>query len=109
MSASKDYAAAADAYAFEQLTVPVGAVALTAATYAPVGQPRGPDEARILCDTQPVRLRFDGGTPTAGAGHLLAVGQEFVIRGVANIVRARLIRATGADGAVSVTYGRFIK
>lgn len=108
MSAVKSYPAAPVAFAFEQLTVSNAAVPLTAATYAPAGSHQA-DEARIIGETQAVRIRFDGADPTAGAGHLIPVGTEFVLRGASNIARARLIRATGADGAVSVTYSRFVK
>jgi hypothetical protein len=61
------------------------------------------DRARITVATQAIRYRYDGGAPTASLGHLAAADTSFVIEGNQNIQQLKLIRATGADGAVSVT------
>ena len=60
--------------------------------------------ALISVETQTVRLRFDGGTPTSSVGHLLATGDFVLVRGEDNVARILLIRATGSSGAATLTY-----
>lgn len=65
------------------------------------------DRVRITCTTQPIQYRYDGGVPTASVGHNLAVGASVVIEGNQNINNLQFIRATGSDGAVSITLEAF--
>lgn len=109
MAAVKSYPAAPVAFAFEgPLTIGVGASGLTAATYAPTGQ-KAADEALVTVETQSIRYRQDGVDPTSAIGVLVAAGASFTVRGAAAIARLRLIRATGADGAIQVQYSRFVR
>jgi hypothetical protein len=65
------------------------------------------DRVRITCTTQPINYRYDGGVPTASVGHNLAVGAQAIIEGNQNINNLQFIRATGSDGAVSITLEAF--
>lgn len=59
--------------------------------------------ARITADTNPLRMTYDGTTPTASIGHYLPVGAGTEVVGDANIANLKFIRAGASDGAVSVT------
>jgi hypothetical protein len=61
------------------------------------------DRVRITCTGNAVRYRYDGSAPTASVGHNLAVDGQAIIEGNENINNLQFIRATGSDGAVSIT------
>ncbi len=61
------------------------------------------DRMRVTAATNDLRFCYDGTTPTAAIGHLLAVGQTLILDGQNNISAFKVIRATGADGAASIT------
>lgn len=60
--------------------------------------------ALVSCETTAIRIRFDGGTPTSSVGHLMATGDYLLINGEDNVARILVIRATGSDGAATLTY-----
>ena len=61
------------------------------------------DRARVTVATQAIRFRYDGTAPTASVGHLAAADTTFFIEGNQNLQNLQLIRATGSDGAASIT------
>lgn len=61
------------------------------------------DRVRITCTGNAVRYRYDGSAPTASVGHNIAVDGQVIIDGNQNINNLQFIRATGSDGAVSIT------
>lgn len=83
------------------------AVSSTAKTLADLtftaGQIDVASRARITCDTQPIRYTYDGTVPTASVGHYLPVGTTTEVVGGTNVANLKFIRASGTDGAVSVT------
>lgn len=86
----------------------VSSTALTLVTFGfTEAQVNEADRVRLTCATNGVRYRYDGGVPTASAGHLLPAAGEVIISGNTNISRLRLIRATGTDAAVSITLEKF--
>ncbi len=92
------------AFAFANGAVSNTALALTDAPFSfTQAQLDRASRARITIATQPVRYRYDGADPTAAIGHYLAVDAETEIVGNENIQNLRLIRATGVDGAASIT------
>ena len=90
-------------YAFEQITVSNTALPFTVAKYA-LANTVPAEVAQINCETNDVRYTVDGTTPTASVGILLKVGFSATINGSEDVKAFRVIRATGADGAISVNY-----
>jgi len=58
----------------------------------------------LALEDNDVRILFDGNTPTAANGLLLTGVGHYSFRGVP-LTKLKLIRATGADAAVSVQVG----
>ena len=60
--------------------------------------------ALITVETASVRITMDGTTPTVtagtGAGHLVDVGQSYVVRGIDAVRNFRCINAVASSGAV---------
>lgn len=84
----------------------VGHGALTVSTTA-VALPTIPanaSAARITGEAQAMRYRYDGGAPTATAGHELAASGVVELEGRSQITAFLAIRAGGTDGTVRVTY-----
>jgi hypothetical protein len=96
----------------ERITVGVGAVGLTAATYNNASAQGTPQHmrakvAKIFVEgSNNVILDENGGTPSATRGITLIPGQFHVVRGLEGMRNVRLIRAGGSDGAVEVVYYR---
>jgi hypothetical protein len=90
------------AYKFASAAVSSSALTLVTFGFTQVEVDQA-DRARITVATQAIRYRYDGGDPTATVGHLAAVDSTFFIEGNQNIQNLRLIRATGSDGAASIT------
>lgn len=94
----------APAVSFEHLTVSSAAVSLASATV----NPTGPDLARYcrgIVETAAIRIRVDGGTPTATSGNLAEVGTVVQLRGGA-VASFQAIRQSSTDGALPLTcYG----
>lgn len=65
--------------------------------------------ALISVETNPIRFTLDGTTPTVtagtGAGHLLAAGGEYEIKGAGNVKNFKCINAVaGSVGVVKCTF-----
>ena len=60
---------------------------------------------RVTVNSNAVRYRYDGGTPTTSDGHFASttVNNNFVIEGNANIQDFRIIRDGALDATVSIT------
>lgn len=94
-----------DAYAYESLTVSTNVMRLTATKVTPVGEL----SARVVVITiegADVRYRYDGTDPTADEGHLALSGSTFIVAGINNIRRLRLIRDAGTDATLRITFLR---
>ena len=94
------------AYDYEAITVSTASIGCTAAklSYTPtLGNIRKAEEILATVETDSVRYRFDGGTPTAAIGHLAGPGTVISVKGSGNIERFRMIRVT-TDASVKVTY-----
>lgn len=98
------------AFARETVTVDatVGGVALTAATYAPVGQ-QAARRAVMTLETAPIRVSVvSASAPTASSGDLVQPGVYggIEVGGLADIQNFRAIRTTATSGVLQVTYYR---
>jgi hypothetical protein len=94
------------AYDYEAVTVSSTAIGCTVAklTYTPTtGQARLAHEIHVTIETDSVRYRFDGGTPTASVGHLATAGTTIALKGPANLAKFLMIRVTG-DASAKITY-----
>lgn len=91
-------------FAFETLTVSSTAIGFTAAIMQPAGAP-APQRAFLTCETDAIRYRYDGGTPTASVGHLLNAGALANLTGAVALSQFRAIRVT-TNGTCQVTYER---
>lgn len=96
-------------FADEALTVSSTSKALTAATYAPDGLPPA-DMAVCNVETDAIRYRVSGGTPTAAVGQYIQAGSAtaastFMVCGLLNLKKFRAIRVTN-DAALYCTYYR---
>lgn len=98
-------AGVAIAFAFESLTVSSTAIGATASVYSPSGA-TGAERAFLSCENAPIRYCYDGTTPTATVGHLLAPGELLIIEQPLNIAQFRAIRSGGTDARLQVTYER---
>ncbi len=85
---------------FEQITVSSASIPFTTPRQGGVLA----NGALVTVETAPIRFRTDGGTPTASVGHLVQAGGSFEVIGPGDVFQFRAIRATGTDGAISVTY-----
>lgn len=90
------------AFAHEKITVSSAVITLTAATYRS-GEKKA-QIAFITTETQDIRYTYDGTTPTSSTGHYSFAGTAITLFGTHDIENFKAIRATGADGAISVTY-----
>lgn len=61
------------------------------------------DRAVITAHTQPVVITWDGTTPTATLGRVLAAGATLEISGNDNVRNIQLIRQGGSDATASIT------
>lgn len=92
---------------FEQLTISSVAVTPTSSKLLVTlanGRTKSAARAFITVETAGMRLRFDGVAPTTSVGHLIAAGDYITIDGVENVSNIKMIRATGSDSTVNVTY-----
>lgn len=94
-----------DAFAGEKITVSSSAVGFTAATFQPTTG-GGADRVLVTVEDQPVRLRYDGTSPTASVGHLLQPGDSITLTGTDSVANAEFIRSGGTDGVIFVTFER---
>ncbi len=83
---------------FESLTVSTTALQITEAL-------RDNDAAFITVESQIVRYRIDGGTPTASVGIRLLVNDILKLKGKGELENFRVIRQDGIDATLRVTVG----
>ena len=93
-----------DSFAYEKITVADTAIALTAATYTPVGADKA-QKAYITVETAQIRYRLEG-TPTTAEGHLLEIGDILQITGSDDIAGFKAIRTGATSASIKVTYSR---
>lgn len=93
-----------DGFDKEIKTVGIGASGLDSNIYNPEIGPRA-EKALITVEGDAVRYWFDGSTPTASEGHLVAVAGVFEVMGGANIAAFKVIRVTG-DATIMISYMR---
>jgi hypothetical protein len=85
-------------FAFEQITVSTVSIAFTTATLAEANY------AVVSVETNPIRFRSDGGTPTAAVGHLAAAGTTLEVCGKLAARNFKMIRQGAADATVFATF-----
>lgn len=94
-------------FAFEQITVGAGSTALTSAVYldrsTEAAKAQKAMEATITVETNGIRYRVDGGTPTSTVGHLLPSGSAITLVGTTAIANFRAYAPT-PSAVLSVTY-----
>lgn len=91
---------------FETITVSSSSIGFTAATiktFREGGTARRAVRALLTVEGDKIRFRMDGSAPTSTVGHILEVGDNFVVEGDQNIENFRMIRAT-TDATVQVSY-----
>jgi len=89
-----------DTFGFEALAVAGTAVGFTAATMA--------DANAAFCKVEvaPIRMRADGTNPTATAGTLYGIGDEFVVWGDRDLKSVRFISQTGASATLNSHFAK---
>ncbi len=95
-------------YRTKAATIGNTAVAISAAGWSwTAGDLAAADAALITAHTQPAVMTWDGTTPTATLGVVIATGATFRIEGNANVQAIQLIRQGGSDATASVTLEKF--
>lgn len=102
-----------ESISYEAVTVSTTAVGLTSSKYKDATE-FGRNNARAAfisvdgtAGTNDIRFTFDGTTPVGGAtptGHLLQAKQSYLLKGLGNISKFKMIRDGGTDAKVHVTY-----
>ena len=90
---------------YEAITVSNAVKTITAGLITPVaGSYTGKSaiQAIISVETDQIRFRLDGGNPTDAVGHLLDIGDYFIVDGPTAIANLKMIRVT-TDASVKVT------
>lgn len=88
------------AMGYESLTVAATAVGLA---FADAG---AAERALMTLETGQIRFRYDGVSPTASEGHLMEIGDVFVLEGGGNLAAFEAIRTGGTSGVLKITYER---
>lgn len=65
------------------------------------------DRMRLTVETQPLRYRYDGTSPTTSVGHQLVAGSELILLGQQNIAGFEII-AVSTNGAVFITLETYL-
>lgn len=91
-----------DALGYGQLTSLSSAVAISSVTG---GIPAGTEQVAIQAETQNVRYRDDGTSPTASVGMIFVANSIYVFN-VAQIARMKVIEATASAKLNISFYGR---
>ena len=92
------------AFGFETLTVGAAAIGPTVATIYP-GDGHEATYGLFTVETNTVRFRMDGTSPTASVGHPLEAGQNLEVHGKENLRNLKFIQMSGG-ATVSCTYMR---
>ncbi len=95
---------ATEGYDYEAITVSSASIGFTASKLDPASSK---PTSKVFCtvETDQVRFRYDGGTPTDAIGHLANSGDRFTITGYESIVKFRAIRVT-TDASLKCTFER---
>lgn len=88
---------------FEQITVAVTAIGLTASKIESTPKPK---KVIITCETAQFRYRIDGSDPTASVGHIVNPMDSLVLEGYSQLNNFKAIRVGGTSATVFVTYLR---
>ncbi len=91
---------------FERIVISSTAVTPTASEAGTDALYLGPSNALITVEDNPIRLTYDGTTPTSTIGHYVEAGDSIRVNGSISIQNLKFIRATGADAVAQVTYER---
>jgi len=91
-----------DCFAYESITVGTTAVGLTTSVYK--SDTGTAARAIITVETDQVRYRYDGTSPTSTEGHLLNATDTLLVVGRGNLDRIRFIRAGADDATIRVSY-----
>jgi hypothetical protein len=93
--------------AYEDVTVGVSAAVLSAGKIKPTTGPYARLSARAVLlslEEGDIRIRIDGGAPSASSGHYLTGGDNLVISGTQAIQQLRARRSGETNGLLRVTY-----
>ena len=97
---------------FEEISIDTGTSThkLTAAKYNAFISPTYADrnswkETIISVSGTDIRMRWDGGTPTVGSGHLLSPGAYFALTAFRENADFNCVNEAGTVGTLTVTYG----
>ena len=93
-------------YATETLTVANTVQVLTPSIFKDSVTSGGATDAFITLETAEIRYYYDGTQPTSTTGHILAVGQNLVLRGQNQMINFKCIRTGSTSGVITVTYER---
>jgi hypothetical protein len=85
-------------YDFESITV-----STTAKTLNPLKSVHA-TKAFITVEAQPIRVRYDGITPTATEGHLYAAATTIILTNKTEIINFMAIRQGASDATLKITY-----
>lgn len=90
---------------YEEISVGNTVVGLSQSKVSPANAP-AMTLAFITVEDAPVRYRYDGGDPSATAGHLANVGSSITLFGTNNLRQFKAIRSSTTNARLIVTYER---
>ena len=93
-------------YDSEGLAVSNSVQVLSPSKYKEASTIGGASNALVTNYGAAIRYRYDGGTPTASVGHVLADGSSIVLSGQNQMAAFKCIRLSSTDSAIYVTYER---
>lgn len=86
------------AFDHESVTVAAAAIGLTSGTYLDAIY------AELTLETAEIRMRVDGGNPSATVGHIVEVGDVITLEGTKQISQFKGYRTGGVSGVLKATY-----
>lgn len=93
-------------YDFEQLVIANSVNVLTPSKYKNSATSGGALSAFITNETAQIRYRYDNGTPSTTAGHILEAGGTLVLVGQNQMSQFKAIRTGSTSATLTVTYER---
>jgi hypothetical protein len=93
-------------YDSEALTVSNSVQVLTPSKYKQSATSGGASDAFLTNYGAAIRYRYDGGTPSATVGHVLADGGNLTLRGQNQMADFKCFRLSSTDSEIYVTYER---
>jgi len=88
-------------YDFENIAVAGSAIGLTVSKLTTEVKPK---EVLIMCETAPVRYRYDGTNPDATTGFVLYPFDTVRIKGIVNLTNIKFIKKETASAKLHVCY-----